>query len=196
MLWLLGYPFRPRAALAAMYPERAPGVHRYDALPGHPLLACGADDHGRISDPARLLTYVTYLPTFIPERDAQKDAEALVDLLVGRASYCALGLYGDASPLSVTLWVKGELATIGSEVPAPAVLKVRWQGAIPKGHRLYLVRDGETIATTEEASFEKDLVQAGRYRIELGRDVPTFFFGTRHVRWIYTNQIVVLPSEA
>lgn len=193
--WLLGYPLRPRVALQALYPDRAPGSARYDAMPAKPLLACGVDDHGLIGAEERLLTYVTYLPTFIPERDATKDAATVIDLLALRQSYCALGLYGDASPFSVTVRA-GELATIGSEVSAPAKLRLRWQAPLPAGHRFYIYKDGAEVASSSEAALEFSLEAAGRYRVEVGRDVPTFFFGTRHVRWIYTSPIIVLPSAA
>ena len=196
LLWLFGVPISARAAFSALYPARARGAARYDALPGQPLLTCGADDHGRIFAPERLLTYVTYLPTFIPERDAAADSKTLVDHLIARESYCALGLFGDASPLSVTVRGAGHFATIGATVSAPAILRVRWQGALPPGHKLYIYKDGESIEATGDAAIERELVQPGRYRIELGRDVPTFWFGTRHLRWIYTNPIVITPSAA
>jgi hypothetical protein len=194
--WLLSYPFNKTLALSAMYPSRARGIERYDRLSGGPLIACGSDDHGRIGAPERLQTYVTYLPTFIPERDARSDANAIITHLLARESYCALGLYGDASPLSVTIRSAEGIATMGSSVAAPAILRARWNGTVPDGHRMYLLRDGEVLDSTTSTGIDRTLVLPGRYRIELGRDVPKFFFGTRHLRWIYSNPIIVGPSAA
>lgn len=198
--WLLAYPLNPALALAALYPERSAGIERFDAMAqseaGRALrLACGVDDHGWIGAPARLTSYVTYLPTFIPMRSAADDARALAAHLAAGESYCALGLLGDASPLSFTVRGLTGVATFGATVAVPAVLKARFAGPLPPGHTFYVYVDGALKLRSTDAAIELALSEPGRYRLEVGRDVPTLF-GARHVRWIYGNPVTVTPSVA
>ncbi len=195
--FLFAFPFRPALALSALYPERAHGIERYEKLSaGHDLaLFCGDDDHGWTKRTERLLSYVTYVPKFFPEREAHTDATLLRAELEGGAFYCALGLFGDASPLSVTVNDGGGVATFGAHVAMPAKLRVRWNGPVPEGHHYFLYRDGELAFDSADKEFTLPLDVPGRYRLEVERTTPGFF-GARHVRWIYGNPIWVEPGTA
>jgi len=196
--WLLTYPMRADVALSTLYPERALGAERYDRLTQQSSLrlTCGADDHGRIGSIDRLRTYVTYFPTFIPMRQAEEDARAVQHHLALGETYCALGLYGDASPLSITVSSDSSpIASTGGEHRLPVTLKVRWVGLLPEGHRFYVLKDGKVFKESPEPRLDVQLREPGVYRVELGRDVSTLF-GHRHVRWIYANPIFVRAGLA
>jgi len=198
MGWLLFFPLRPALALSHLYPSRALAVERYDQLLSlRPLrLWCGVDDHGRVHTAHRLRTYVTYLPTMMPENNAEHDAEQIDERLKKGESFCALGLYGDASALSITAKSGRGIDTLGAELEAPVEYKARWNGPRIAGHRFLLYRNGELLQETTSTHLEVTLSEPGAYRLEAARDVPTLWFGTHSVRWIYTNPIFVRSAFA
>jgi PHP domain len=199
IFWLTAYPLNHRATLAAMYPSRSPGADRYDriAKAHRQKLVCGVDDHGKVPGTERLLTYVTYFPTLVPMGDAERDAMAVSAALSAGETFCALGIFGDASPLSLSLSSDAAVvAPMGGDHPLPVRVKVRWPSeSLPTGHKVYLYKEGVLIRESTEARFEQLIAEPGMYRVEIGRNVSTLL-GSRHVRWIYGNPFFVSPGLA
>lgn len=198
VFFIAAFPFRPLTAFAQLYPDRARGDARFDRLSKTRELAlfCGTDDHGWSQQPARLQTYETYVPAFFPEHDARRDADLLRAALARGESACVLGIFGDASPLSVTVKSAAGVATFGAHVSLPASLVVKWNGEKPQGHHYFVTKDGEPWYDSEGTEFNLILAEAGVYRLEVERTTPGFWFFNRHVRWIYGNPVWVAPGSA
>jgi hypothetical protein len=196
--FIAAFPLRPLLAFSALYPDQARGDARFDRLSAERELAlfCGTDDHGWSRRPERLTTYVTYVPVFFPEHDANADAGVLRDLLTRGAFACVLGIFGDASPLSVTLKSAAGIDSFGAHAALPATLTARWNGPLPEGHHYFVTRDGAPFFDTTDAGFALKLDQVGRYRLEVERTTPGFWLVPRHVRWIYGNPFWLAPGAA
>ena len=198
VFFIAAFPFRPLTAFAALYPDQARGDARFDRLSAarELVLFCGTDDHGWSHQVQRLATYVTYIPGFFPEHDPRRDADLLRAALARGEFACVLGVFGDASALSVTVKSAAGVSSFGTHGALPATLTVRWNGELPQGHHYFLTRDGLPFFDTRDAAFELELDQPGRYRLEVERTTPGFWLVPRRVRWIYGNPMWIAPGSA
>lgn len=192
-LSLLRFAVAPSSALASLYPAQSASLARFDRLSRERTLvqSCGVDDHGRTSRDERLQTYVTYLPTMLPERRAGEDAALVVERLRQGRSYCALGLYGDASAFSLTLRSAGMMGSLGDTALVPVTLVLRWNAPAVRDQNVVIYRDEQEWMRVPLQSMELELLDVGRYRVEVERTVPFSGVFRRSVRWIYTQPFYV-----
>jgi hypothetical protein len=189
-------------ALLGSLGSPASTLERWDALLARrnvPGLA-GADAHGRlVLRKEAALRFPSYESLFGLVRNhvlldaplsanAASDARRIVEALA--AGRCYVGLDALAPAGGFYFVVEGERRrwTMGDTVPTGASLKARAGGAVPRGARLALLRDGRAVASAE-GSLEAPVSAAGVYRVEVrvpGWDVP----------WILSNPIYVFDGPA
>lgn len=189
----LRYPFNRQQAMIAMYPNVSPSLERFENMSHdkRTVFTCGVDDHGRIPHAFRLETYVTYLPTMLPEMRAEEDAALVIERLREGRSFCALGLLGDASAFSLTLRSGGRMGGAGDTASVPTKLLVRWNGPAVSDQQFVIMKDGKEWRREPAQNLELVLDGVGRYRVDVERSIPSWGFLRRTVRWIYGNPFYV-----
>lgn|GEM_PF-4791398 len=197
LLFFLGYYGNSPFALTALYSKRDRSVDAYQqVLNQRPyLLFCGTDDHGFIQHPARLKTYEIYLPTFIPEKTALTDSQQVIKILKEGQYFCALGLLGDASALSISLHHENLILPLGTRAKIPSTLHVHWNNKdIPKGYKVVVYHQGQVFFTSHDSHIKQVLNEIGNYRVEISIEIPDLLFGTRELTFIYTNPFYLEPE--
>jgi hypothetical protein len=195
------YGLNRRYALLTSLSEPREVLARWDALLRERNVSgiAGADAHSRV--PVRKQTAVrfpAYDALFGLVRnhvlleaplggDAARDAAAVLDALARGRSYVALDALAPADGFSFVAEREGRRWTMGDSVePAPG-LKLTASGALPRGARLRLLRDGRVLAENEGA-LTLDRVEPGVYRVEVllrGWTLP----------WVLSNPIYVFDPQ-
>ena len=118
----------------------------------------------------------------------ERDVPALMTALSRGRSYVGLDALAPAGGFSFTAARDGASWTMGDTVAPGPGLKLRAGGAMPRGARLRLLRDGRVLHETE-GNLEREVAEPGVYRVEVrlpGWTVP----------WILTNPVYVFGPDA
>jgi hypothetical protein len=195
------YPLNPRYALLESLAPLDKTLARWDQeLSARDVAGIvGADAHSRVrlrrDTAVRFPSYESLfalaqnhvlLPAPLSGR-LGADIQAVVGALARGRSYLALDALAPGGGFSFTAAIGARTWTIGDTVPPAPGLRLRAGGAVPRGARLRLLRDGQLL---EEAGARLDsaVERPGVYRVEVrlpGWPVP----------WILTNPIYVFGPE-
>jgi hypothetical protein len=196
------YALNRRYALLSSLTSPDETLHRWDELlrerdvPG----IAGADAHSRVPiSRKKSVRFPAYEALFDLARNyvlldapltgkADADAAAIVGALRHGRSYIGVDALAPAGGFSFVAEQGSHRWTMGDVVSPGEGLRLRVSGAMPRGARVRLLRDGQVVQESGGAVVAPD-VPVGVYRVEVrlpGWDVP----------WVLSNPIAVLPPEA
>jgi hypothetical protein len=194
------YGLNRRYALLTSLSSPDPALARWDALLRERDVAgiVGADAHSRIPVwKGASLRFPAYEALFDLMRNhvlleqpltgaAADDATTILRALARGRSYVGVDALAPANGFSFVAERGASRWTMGDDVAADGVLRLRAGGSMPKGARLSLLRDGHVIAESA-GSLLRDEVGPGIYRIEVR--VPGW-----SMPWVLSNPIYVFDE--
>jgi hypothetical protein len=179
-----------RYALLQLLNAPEPALARWDRMladrdvPG----IAGTDAHGGILSYESLFGLVRNYALLAAPLSGRfdDDRRAVLDAIARGHSYIGVDALADAGEFFFVAESSGHRWTMGDTLAPAAGLRLKAGGRVPDGSLAVLVRDGQVIATTQNA-LDVEATGAGVYRVEVhvrGARVP----------WILSNPIYVFDA--
>ena len=125
--------------------------------------------------------------------------DALIDALRAGRAFIAFNMIADAKGFAYVAEAGGNQVTMGERIALAPGLKLRAESPLPC--HFTLIRRGEKVASQEGATFEFEVTEPGKYRLEAALPMPgeMAIAGEDFLRnmapWVITNAIEVIPAE-
>ena len=125
---------------------------------------------------------------------------ALIDALRAGRAFIAFNMIGDAKGFAYVAEAGGNQVTMGESIALAPGLKLRAESPLPC--HFTLIRRGEKVTAQDGTSFEFEVTEPGKYRLEAALPMPgeMVIAGEDFLRnmapWVITNAIEVTPAAA